>query len=77
MAEDPRIQYWLEADAGIRRANSLPTGTTQYWATLLTALVNATMACTPFDLMEDIIARKQATQQQVQRSIKKGLNRGR
>lgn len=75
VTDDPRILYWQEADANIRRANGMSIEDPEFWATLLVGLVNATMAAVPAELIADIQARKQNTQRRVQKAVRKGLSK--
>lgn len=75
MADDPRTRYWQEADANIRTANGLSLEDPGFWAHILVAIANATMACVPAELIYDVTTRRQATQKKVQKAIKKDLEK--
>lgn len=75
MADDPRLRYFQEADANIRRANQLTLEDPEWWATILAGIANAVMASVPTEVVAEVTARKENTQRRVQKAVRKGLKK--
>lgn len=73
---DFRTQYFLEAQANIREANKLDVDDQEYWALLICAIGNATMAAVSDTVAKDVVfltTNRQAKQKAVQKGIKGNL----
>lgn len=75
-----RGQYWLEAAEAISEANKRDMSDPQFWASALTALVNAAMASASDETMAEVRELKRerertrgAMQKKVQKAIKDDL----
>lgn len=76
MADDLRTAHWLEAEQNIRQANTLPLEDPAWWATILVAIANGILANSDPELVAQIRANRQNTQQKVQKAVKRGLKGG-
>lgn len=76
MSNNTRGQYWLEATDHIRNANDYTFEDRAFWASTISALINAVMASAPDAVMvevENIMAERKIKQMQAQADIERLL----